>query len=138
MDKERILSKLAEIEEYLGEIYENMPQSFEEYESSTVLRRAMERLLQITIEACIDTCAILVKELKLGIPSKEEDFIQKLENSVLSEEVVSSLKNMKKFRNLIVHGYSKIDDYQVYGILRENLEDIEKFISEVKEFLRKI
>jgi len=137
MDKERILSKLAEIEEYLGEIYENVPQSFEEYESSTVLKRAMERLLQITIEACIDTCAILVKELKLGLPSEDEDFLQKLENKVLSKEVVGSLKSMKKFRNLIVHGYSKIDDYRVYGILRENLEDIEKFISEVKEFLRK-
>ena len=137
MDKERILSKLAEIEGYLGEIYENTPQSFEEYESNTVLKRAMERLLQITIEACIDICAMLVKELKLGIPSKEEDFIQKLENIVLSNEVVASLKNMKKFRNLIVHGYSKIDDKLVYNILREDLVDIEKFISEIKEFLRK-
>ncbi len=137
MDKERILSKLAEIEGYLEEIYENTPQSFEEYESNTVLKRAMERLLQITIEACIDICAMLVKELKLGIPSNEEDFIQKLENIVLSNEVVASLKNMKKFRNLIVHGYSKIDDKLVYNILREDLVDIEKFISEIKEFLRK-
>ncbi len=137
MDKERILSKIAEIEEYLGEIYENMPQSFEEYESNTVLKRAMERLLQITIEACIDTCAILVKELKLGLPTEEQDFLQKLENRVLSKEVVASLKSMKKFRNLIVHGYSKINDHRVYEILRENLEDIEKFLSEVKEFLRK-
>ncbi len=136
MDKERILSKIAEIEEYLGEIYENIPQSFEEYESNTVLKRAMERLLQITIEACIDTCAILVKELKLGLPTEEEDFLRKLENIVLSEEIVGSLKSMKKFRNLIVHGYSKINDYQVYEILRSNLEDIEKFMNEIKEFLR--
>ena len=137
MDKERILAKLDEVEQYLSEIYANMPQSYEEYRANPILKRAMERLLQITIEACIDTCAILVKEMKLGLPSSDEDFIDKLKGKVLSEENVSNLKMMKKFRNVLVHGYAKIDDYKVFKILNDNMEDIEKFIDEVKDFLRK-
>lgn len=137
MDKERILAKLDEVEQYLSEIYANMPQSYEEYRANPILKRAMERLLQITIEACIDTCAILVKEMKLGLPSSDEDFIDKLKGKVLSEENVSNLKMMKKFRNVLVHGYAKIDDYKVFKILNDNMEDIEKFIDEIKDFLRK-
>jgi len=137
MDKERILAKLDEVEQYLSEIYANMPQSYEEYRANPLLKRAMERLLQITIEACIDTCAILVKEMKLGLPSSDEDFIDKLKDKVLSEENVSNLKMMRKFRNILVHGYAKIDDYKVFKILKGNMEDIEKFLDEVKDFLRK-
>jgi len=137
MDKERILAKLDEVEQYLSEIYANIPQSYEEYRANPILKRAMERLLQITIEACIDTCAILVKEMKLGLPSSDEDFIDKLKGKVLSEENVSNLKMMKKFRNVLVHGYAKIDDYKVFKILNDNMEDIEKFIDEIKDFLRK-
>ena len=59
MDKERILSKLAEIEGYLGEIYENTPQSFEEYESNTVLKRAMERNLIVHGYSKIDDKLVL-------------------------------------------------------------------------------
>lgn len=137
MDRERILAKLDEVEQYLSEIYTNMPQSYEEYKANPLLRRAMERLLQITIEACIDTCAILVKEMKLGLPSSDEDFIDKLKDKVLSEENVSNLKMMRKFRNILVHGYAKIDDCKVFKILKENMTDIEKFLDEVKDFLRK-
>lgn len=137
MDKERILAKLDEVEQYLSEIYANMPQSYEEYRANPLLKRAMERLLQITIEACIDTCAILVKEMKLGLPSSDEDFIDKLKGKVLSEENVSNLKMMRKFRNILVHGYAKIDDYKVFKILKENMADIEKLLDEVKDFLRK-
>ena len=137
MDKERILVKLDEIEQYLYEIYASMPQSYEEYRANPLLKRAMERLLQITIEACIDTCAILVKEMKLGLPSSDEDFIDKLRGKILSEENVYNLKMMKKFRNVLVHGYAKIDDYKVFKILKENMTDIEKFLDEVKDFLRK-
>ena len=136
MDKERILAKLDEIEQYLYEIYANMPQSYEEYRTNLLLKRAMERLLQITIEACIDACAILVKDMKLGLPSSDEDFIDKLKGKVLSDESVSNLKMMKKFRNILVHGYAKIDDYRVFKILKGNISDIEKFVDEMKDFLR--
>ncbi len=68
MDKERILAKLDEIEQYLGELEGIMPESFEEYQVSIVTRRAVERLLQMIIESVMDANALLVKELKLGLP----------------------------------------------------------------------
>ncbi|MBI5252984.1 MAG: DUF86 domain-containing protein [Euryarchaeota archaeon] len=136
MDKERILAKLDEMEQYLGELQSIVPDSFEEYAASMGTRRAAERLLQITIEAVMDTCALLVKELKLGLPSAEEEFVEKLKGRVLEPATVENLKRMKSFRNLLVHGYAKIEDQKVFEILEDGLEDFKDFKTQVLKFLK--
>ena len=74
MDRERILAKIDELNQYIAELEAIMPQNFEEYVESIEERRACERLLQIAIECILDICALLVKELKLGLPSREGYF----------------------------------------------------------------
>ncbi|MEN4017843.1 MAG: DUF86 domain-containing protein [Methanobacterium sp.] len=138
MDKERIYAKMDEMEQYLKELQEIIPDSFESYKASIEKKRAIERLLQITIEAVMDICAMLVKELRLGLPSVEEDFLEKLKENVLDPSLVEKLKEMKGFRNILVHGYSKIEDDKVFEILSKKLEDFQDFKMEVLEFLGKI
>jgi uncharacterized protein YutE (UPF0331/DUF86 family) len=137
MDKERIYAKMDEMEQYLKELQEIIPDSFESYKASIEKKRAIERLLQITIEAVMDICAMLVKELRLGLPSVEEDFLEKLKENVLDPSLVEKLKEMKGFRNILVHGYSKIEDDKVFEILSKKLEDFQDFKMEVLEFLGK-
>lgn len=136
MDKKRILAKLDEIDQYLGELEEVIPGSCGEYKSSVEKRRAAERLLQITIEAVMDTCALLVKELKLGLPSAEEEFLEKLKGKVLEPATIDNLKKMKSFRNILVHGYAKINDEKVFEILEDRLSDFDDFKRQVLKFLR--
>lgn len=116
MDKERIYIKIDEMDQYLREIDEIMPSSSTEYIHDLVKRRALERLLQITIEAVMDISAILVKEMKLGLPYQEEDFLDKMSGTVLNPDLVMKLRKMKGFRNVLVHGYSQIDNQRVYEI----------------------
>jgi len=134
MDRERIYAKIDEMEQYLKELYDILPGSLDDYQASIQSRRAVERLLQITIETMMDTCALLVKGLKLGLPSAEEDFLEKLKG-VLKLEMVENLKQMRAFRNILVHGYAKIDDERVFNILTERLEDFEKFKDSILKFL---
>ena len=72
MDRARILSKLDEMGQYLDKIKEIAPDSLEEYEEDGVTRRAIERLLHISIEAVIDVSYLLVKELRPGLPTSED------------------------------------------------------------------
>lgn len=137
MDKERIYAKIDEMEQYLKELHEVVPDSFEDYRDSIEKKRATERLLQITIGAVMDICAMLVKELRLGLPSVEEDFLEKLKENVLEPSLVEKLKEMKGFRNILVHGYSKIEDERVFEIIGKKLEDFQDFRMEVLEFLGK-
>jgi len=69
--------------------------------------------------------------MSLGIPSSEEDLFEKLEKKkIITREMKNRLKQMKSFRNILVHGYADVDDRLVY----ENL----KSISDFKEFREQI
>lgn len=136
MDKERIFIKLDEIDQYLKEIEEIVPASPEEYSPDLMRKRALERLIQITIEAVMDVCALLVKDMKLGIPYQEEDLLDKISGRVISPDLVEKIREMKGFRNILVHGYSRIDDERVYEILTRDLEDVVEFKKAVIGFLK--
>lgn len=45
------------------------------------------------------------------------------------------LLDMARFRNLIVHGYARIDDALVYGILQKQLNDFDAFARAVQACL---
>ncbi len=137
MDKERIYIKLDEIDQYLKEIEEIIPSSSAEYSTDPMRKRALERLIQITVESVMDVSAILVKEMRLGLPYGEEDFLDKISGTVLNPVLVEKLGEMKGFRNILVHGYSQIDDERVYEILTNDIEDVIEFKEAVIEFLRR-
>ena len=65
VDRERILSKLDELDAHLAELRSIAPARFDEY-LAVEKRRACERLLQISVEAVIDTCALLVTVQEYG------------------------------------------------------------------------
>lgn len=131
MDRERILSRIDELDGYLQEIHEIMPTSFEEYKSIEK-KRACERLLQVSIESVIDICALIVTGLRLGLPSEEDDLFEKLAQAeIISSSIKETLNRMKAFRNILVHEYGRIDDRLVYEVLKNNLNDFEEFKKEI-------
>ena len=52
--------------------------------------------------------------------------------------MVEKLKEMRRFRNVMVHRYDKVDDIRVYYIVQNRLGDLYEFKEEVLEFLRGI
>ncbi len=136
VDRERILSKIDELDAYLTELKEISPDSFEEYQGIEK-KRACERLLQVSIEAVIDVCNLLVSGLRLGLPGEEGDLFDKLAGSgVISKEMRNTLRGMKGFRNILVHEYARVDDRLVYEAIKGKLRDFESFKRVVLEFLR--
>jgi uncharacterized protein YutE (UPF0331/DUF86 family) len=132
MDKERILKRLDELGSYLSEMKDFIPKDFESYANSVKNRRVCERLLQISIESVIDVCSLLGKKMKLGAPSDEDDIFQKLKDrKMISSEMLEILKNMKGFRNILVHRYAEVDDELVFEFLKNRLKDFEKFKKEI-------
>ena len=109
---------------------------FDEY-LAVEKRRACERLLQISVEAVIDTCALLVTGLRLGLPAEEDDLFERLaRRGVVSAAMAETLRRMKGLRNLLVHEYGRIDDRLVFETVRARLGDFDAFKGEVLAFLR--
>ena len=138
LDKNRILSKLDEMDSYLSELESIMPKSYDEYVGSIEKKRACERVLHILIECVIDVCALIVKGLRLGLPAEEEDLFEKLEREkIISREMKEKLKLMRVFRNILVHRYAGVNDELVFESLG-SINDFKEFRKEVGSFLRKI
>jgi len=132
LDRERILTKLDELDGYLGELQQVAPESYARYMDSVEKRRACERLLQISIECVIDVCGLLVSGLRLGLPAEEDDLIEKLEQAgLISSEMAKMLRTMKGFRNILVHEYGRIDNALVFAMATRRLQDFDAFKTEI-------
>lgn len=137
IDKEKILSKIDELNGYLEELDKIKPSEYEEYKGSIEKKRSCERLFQISIEAVIDACNILLSNLKLGIPPDEDAIFEKLYGKkIISEGMRNILKNMKGFRNILVHKYGDVNDELAFENLSK-LEDFVKFKEEILAFINK-
>ena len=137
LDRERILVKLDQLEGYLKELRGILPPDFTGYQK-TEKRRACERLLQVSIEAVIDICHLLVAGLRLGIAAEEDDLIDKLKGAgIISAETAQVLKEMKGLQNILVHEYARIDDRIVYDVASTRLGDFEAFKQQVIQYLRR-
>jgi uncharacterized protein YutE (UPF0331/DUF86 family) len=136
LDRERLLSKIDVLDGYLKELREILPASFEEYKK-VEKRRACERLLQVSIECVIDICGLMVIGLRLGLPAEEDDLFDKLEQAgIITSSRKESLKEMKGFRNILVHEYGQVNDMIVYEILQNNLNDFEAFKQEILQAIK--
>jgi uncharacterized protein YutE (UPF0331/DUF86 family) len=134
---QRILVKLDELEQLFAELKDTLPDDYSEYRESRIVRRAVERLIQVSVECIVDICAILVKDLRLGVPKSEEDYFTKLEGVVFEPELVERLYTMRRFRNRIVHRYGDLDDKQVYKIAKGSFRDFKDYTDALRAFLRK-
>lgn len=138
VDRERLLAKLDELDGYLRELRAIAPVSIEAFRQIEK-RRACARLLQISIEAVVDTCHRLVSGLRLGLPAEEDDLFVRLDRAeMLSPGMAQILRRMKGFRNIQAHEYGRLDEQIVYEMATARLEDFEAFRQEVLGALRRL
>lgn len=89
-------------------------------------------LLIVASEAAIDVCNHVVARHGAVAPdSYAECFTRLAELGVITSELAGRLRNMARFRNMLVHLYWEVDDRRVYQILQNNLGDLDEFRRQV-------
>lgn len=127
---------LDQLDRYYKELQETIPKNFKDYQE-TIIKRSNERITQLLIEICIDISNLLFKELKLGLPEEEENVFEILaKNKVISENMSNKLKNMKRFRNILIHRYGQINDKTAYENIKKNKKDFIEFKKEILDFVK--
>lgn len=136
LDKERILGKIDELDGYLKELKQIMPKTFNDYQKIEK-KRSCERVVQLCIECVIDMCELFVSGLRLGLPTEEEDLFEKMaKNKIVSKDMAVILKEMRGFRNILIHEYATIDNELVYNTIKTKLSDFENFKKEIMAALK--
>ena len=133
----RIFSKLDEMTGYIEELKEMLPDK-EEYLQHLIKRRACEKTIEMAIESLIDVSAMIVSAGKFGLPASEEGIFDILARKmVISRDFGEKLKDLKGFRNVLIHRYPHIADDMVYYYLTNYLDDFYVFKSTIESYLKK-
>ena len=109
--------------------------TFLEYQDNKRLRKAVERSLQVAVEACLDIGRRLIVLEGFRYPDNNQDVFRVLAEGVVPADLLPTLLEMARFRNLIVHDYARIDDAKVYSILKKRLGDFGTFAEVVRAYL---
>ena len=137
MDNDRLLEKIDELENYLRELEEYIPDQEEDYLNNGLRKRACERAFQLASENLLDICNLIISEKGFGMPSDSKDSVRKLaENRVLPASLSTRLEELVGFQNLLVHHYGRVDDSRSYSFLNMELKDFYEFIEIIDEYIQ--
>jgi len=92
--------------------------------------------LIVAIEGTVDLSNHIISKNGFRTPEDYADTFRVMEEKgIFDTEFTSSLIQMARFRNRLVHIYWDIDDAGIYRIIKTRLLDIRRFLKEIGNFL---
>ncbi len=138
MRAEIIRTKILEIGENIRVVKQNLPKNFKNFRKLGIIKDGIYKKIEFCIQNLLDIATIIVFDLNLGIPSDEEDIIEKLyEKKLVSKKLTEKLRKMRGFRNFLVHRYGRIDDKIAFNTISKNLRDFHSLIRIFEKISRK-
>lgn len=138
IDKKLIERKLRRIEKLLKELSQVQVVTFGDFKKNIIIKRFIERNIQLAIEQMSDICKHLVSGLDLGEPETYAECFDFLAgHAIVTRKKAATFKEMVRFRNLLIHAYEGVDDTVVYAIYKRKLKDFTAFVSAIRAYLKK-
>jgi uncharacterized protein YutE (UPF0331/DUF86 family) len=104
--------------------------------TSVVEKKALERISHLTIEAILDVGNSMIDGFIMRDPGSYEDIIDILEDEkVVTTEVANELKEIIRFRKVIVQDYLEINHDELILSLQKNKESLASFPQAVRSYL---
>lgn len=130
VDREKIEKTLLFYEENLQLIEPNSTWT------SVVEKKALERISHLTIEAILDVGNSMIDGFIMRDPGSYEDIIDILEDEkVVTTEVANELKEIIRFRKVIVQDYLEINHDELISSFQKNKESLASFPQAVRSYL---
>lgn len=126
---------VAALREALGHLQAYSGRSAEELRRSAELRWAVERGLQLCMQNALDIATHIAAASGLDSPDYASAIDRLAELSVLPADFAAHLRPLAGFRNVLVHGYLRVDMSIVERVLREELKNLEAFARHVETYL---
>jgi uncharacterized protein YutE (UPF0331/DUF86 family) len=134
-DPEVVRRHLGALREALANLRRHSGRTAQALGADADLRWAVERGLQLCVQNALDIATHLAAAAGLDAPDYASAIDQLAELSVISREFAARLRPMAGFRNVLVHGYLRVDLGVVQRVLAESLDDLERFASSVENHI---
>jgi len=130
-----LLAKLHSLEETLNELRSLGQVTAARLQQDWRTRRAIERDLQVAVEAMIDICQrIIALHQQTPAPTSAQAVERCVQLGVLSNN--PAYAKMVQFRNFLVHRYERIDVGILLDMVNNRLGDFEVFRDEILKFCK--
>ena len=136
LDRERVATLVGEARKALGLLYQHRDEGEKELLASEVKLGNVKYQFIVAVESCIDICTHLAAKLYVRAPESYAGCFDLLrEGNVINEGIAVQMRDLAKFRNLLVHGYWEVDNRRVIEKLRNDLGHLEEFLKKVSGFV---
>jgi uncharacterized protein YutE (UPF0331/DUF86 family) len=125
-------SKLRFLEQTLADLESWPLGDLAEFAGNSLLRRAVERALQLGVESMIDVSERILAARHLSPAETAAQNFQRLQEIGFLKSA-DRYAEMVRFRNFIVHRYEQIDPQIVYGLAKTKLSCFRDFIDEIRK-----
>ena len=126
VDPSRLLALLERVAEETRALRRLAARDDADFVADPDLLAAVKYRFVVAIEASIDACRHVTAAGGLRAPTDFADSFAVLgEAGLLGDDLVPRLQAMARFRNLLVHGYARVDDGLVLAALRTELGDLD-------------
>ena len=137
IDKELIHGKIDIIERNITFLSTYKEKKEGEFLSSYKDIQAIKYSLFEIIEASIDIASHIISAKGLQRAESYAEMFEILgKNDIIKTQLSKELSNMARFRNVLVHGYAKIDNSKVLVFIKEKLLDVENYIKAIIELIK--
>lgn len=137
LNKRIIRELLEELQGYLYDL-ESMDFTLKELEENRDIQHLFNHRLHTAIEICIDMAMHIASALELPGRESAIDVIELLgKEGVIPKKLAENFQKAPKLRNLLIHGYAKVDYRLLFKDLKKDINEIKEFAAEIKEYLKK-
>ncbi len=132
-----ILNKVIQIRQSIARIQTRALLSSDEFFQDADAQDIVKLNFQNAIQGCLDLADHIIADEEWGIPGSFGEAMDKLaEHGVISPAEAETYKKMGRFRNLLVHGYARVDHRELYKIMKTGLRDIEKYVESIIDYFK--
>ncbi|MBU6431310.1 MAG: DUF86 domain-containing protein [Patescibacteria group bacterium] len=138
LNKDLIKTKIRNIQEYLLEIEPILSLLKDETVSNIEKLRTLERNFQLIVDAMLDINIHFIRELELGSPDDlKNTFVILAEGKILPFDFAQKISPVVGLRNILVHGYEKVDKELFVDSFQKNRKDFDEYLRIINSFLEK-
>lgn len=136
--KKEIYEKLGYLREYVAALKELSKHSKQKMQSDIILRGAVERYLQLSLEIVLEIGEMIIAAEGFKKPAKHREVIETLGNhGILPKAFAERFAPAAGLRNVLVHRYGELDFSIVYDHVKKELGDFDVFAKRIALYLQK-
>lgn len=134
--EQTVIERLTKLDGVVAKLAQRADMTRDAYRADTDAQWIIERGLEIGSSIVLDIGNhILAGAFQISVDEYEQIIERLREKDVISAGLHAELRGLGGFRNVLVHGYAKLDPELVYEHYRKALRTFPRFIGEIERWL---